>query len=105
MKEGLDWILLGIAAVLMLHAAHGANHFQAYLNANQEDSYVPIPIDIVVEVLIALVLGVISIVGLNSSFADIRMTEKFKKETWETICPQPSFRVHSGTRGALFESM
>eukprot|EP01147_Barroeca_monosierra_P001149 gene1149-4368_t len=97
------WISTGFCALLMGHAAYSASKYHSYLKVNHED-FARLPVDIIMQIIIAVVLGVIGIVSLNANFMDIHLTTQLKDKTWESACPQPSFRVFHNTRCSVINS-
>ncbi|EGD77898.1 hypothetical protein PTSG_09533 [Salpingoeca rosetta] len=97
------WVGVSISVVLLLHAAYSASRYHSYLKINHEE-FESLPIDIVVQTVAAMIVGMVAIVALNTNFADIHLTSRLKSKTWETACPKAAFRTFHNTRHSLIHN-
>lgn len=95
-------VLLLISAILLLHASRSVVEFKAFIKASgafSEARSIPMPLDIVIELMVAMVVGFIGAVWNSGKLSPIRAASEFSKRSYaDSLEQRKSFRVYGAGR-------
>jgi len=115
-REAIFKIVLGLAAVVLLHAAYSVAEWRSLTRktTSVETESGPddtrsgdgtesssLPLDITLQTIVGFVLAMVSVVNIAGDFKEIRAGIELGKRTWEHARNRPSFYVYNH-RGKAF---
>ncbi|XP_075429314.1 ER membrane protein complex subunit 5 [Ascaphus truei] len=95
--------LVGIGLFALAHAAFSAAQHRSYMRLTEKEDET-LPIDIVLQTLLAFVLTCYGIAHIAGEFKDMDATSELKNKTFDTLRNHPSFYVFNHRGRVLFQS-
>ncbi|XP_020829364.1 ER membrane protein complex subunit 5 [Phascolarctos cinereus] len=95
--------LVGLGLFALAHAAFSAAQHRSYMRLTEKEDE-DLPIDIVLQTLIAFAVTCYGIVHLAGEFKDMDATSELKNKTLDTLRNHPSFYVFNHRGRVLFRS-
>jgi len=85
---------------ILLHAAYSAAEWRQ-LSRYADMTDMVLPLDIVLQTLLALLLTMFGVIHIAGDFKEVRATVELETKSWETLRNRPSFYTFSN-RGRVF---
>ncbi|XP_036615400.1 ER membrane protein complex subunit 5 [Notamacropus eugenii] len=95
--------LVGLGLFALAHAAFSAAQHRSYMRLTEKEDE-DLPIDIVLQTLMAFAVTCYGIVHLAGEFKDMDATSELKNKTLDTLRNHPSFYVFNHRGRVLFRS-
>ncbi|XP_053555243.1 ER membrane protein complex subunit 5 [Bombina bombina] len=95
--------LVGIGLFALAHAAFSAAQHRSYMRLTEKEDET-LPIDIVLQTLLAFVVTCYGIVHIAGEFKDMDATSELKNKTFDTLRNHPSFYVFNHRGKNMFQS-
>uniref|UniRef100_A0A8C5N1X4 Membrane magnesium transporter n=1 Tax=Leptobrachium leishanense TaxID=445787 RepID=A0A8C5N1X4_9ANUR len=95
--------LVGVGLFALAHAAFSAAQHRSYMRLTEKEDET-LPIDIVLQTLLAFVVSCYGIVHIAGEFKDMDATSEFKNKTFDTLRNHPSFYVFNHRGRIMFNS-
>ncbi|XP_074125523.1 ER membrane protein complex subunit 5 [Sminthopsis crassicaudata] len=95
--------LVGLGLFALAHAAFSAAQHRSYMRLTEKEDE-DLPIDIVLQTLLAFAVTCYGIVHLAGEFKDMDATSELKNKTLDTLRNHPSFYVFNHRGRVLFRS-
>ncbi|XP_070616125.1 ER membrane protein complex subunit 5 [Erythrolamprus reginae] len=95
--------LVGVGLFALAHAAFSAAQHRSYMRLTEKEDET-LPIDIVLQTLLAFAVTCYGIVHIAGEFKDMDATSELKNKTFDTLRNHPSFYVFNHRGRALFQS-
>ncbi|XP_029462505.1 membrane magnesium transporter 1 [Rhinatrema bivittatum] len=96
--------LVGLGLFALAHAAFSAAQHRSYMRLTEKEDET-LPIDIVLQTLLAFVITCYGIVHIAGEFKDMDATSELKNKTFDTLRNHPSFYVFNHRGRVLFQSL
>ncbi|XP_030064949.1 ER membrane protein complex subunit 5 [Microcaecilia unicolor] len=96
--------IVGLGLFALAHAAFSAAQHRSYMRLTEKEDET-LPIDIVLQTLLAFVITCYGIVHIAGEFKDMDATSELKNKTFDTLRNHPSFYVFNHRGRALFQSL
>ncbi|XP_042553443.1 ER membrane protein complex subunit 5 [Dipodomys spectabilis] len=93
--------LVGIGLFALAHAAFSAAQHRSYMRLTEKEDE-SLPIDIVLQTLLAFAVTCYGIVHIAGEFKDMDATSELKNKTFDTLRNHPSFYVFNHRGRVLF---
>ncbi|XP_067883349.1 ER membrane protein complex subunit 5 [Heterodontus francisci] len=93
--------LVGIGLFALAHAAFSAAQHRSYMRLTEKENET-LPIDIVIQTLLAFLLTCYGLVHMAGEFKDMDATSELKTKTFETLRNHPSFYLFNHRGRVLF---
>ncbi|XP_069447774.1 ER membrane protein complex subunit 5 [Ovis canadensis] len=93
--------LVGIGLFTLAHAAFSAAQHRSYMRLTEKEDE-SLPIDIVLQTLLAFAVACYGIVHIAGEFKDMDATSELKNKTFDTLRNHPSFYVFNHRGRVLF---
>ncbi|XP_064933673.1 ER membrane protein complex subunit 5 [Columba livia] len=104
MAAGSVWKgLVGLGLFALAHAAFSAAQHRSYMRLTEKEDET-LPIDIVLQTLLAFAVTCYGIVHIAGEFRDMDATSELKNKTFDTLRNHPSFYVFNHRGRVLFQS-
>ncbi|XP_004643205.1 membrane magnesium transporter 1 [Octodon degus] len=94
--------LVGIGLFALAHAAFSAAQHRSYMRLTEKEDE-SLPIDIVLQTLLAFAVTCYGIVHIAGEFKDMDATSELKNKTFDTLRNHPSFYVFNHRGRVLFQ--
>ncbi|XP_053328542.1 ER membrane protein complex subunit 5 [Spea bombifrons] len=95
--------LVGIGLFALAHAAFSAAQHRSYMRLTEKEDET-LPIDIVLQTLLAFVVACYGIVHIAGDFKDMDATSELRNKTFDTLRNHPSFYVFNHRGRVMFQS-
>ncbi|KAM6056856.1 ER membrane protein complex subunit 5 [Theristicus caerulescens] len=95
--------LVGLGLFALAHAAFSAAQHRSYMRLTEKEDET-LPIDIVLQTLLAFAVTCYGIVHIAGEFKDMDATSELKNKTFDTLRNHPSFYVFNHRGRVLFQS-
>ncbi|XP_060126534.1 ER membrane protein complex subunit 5 [Zootoca vivipara] len=95
--------LVGVGLFALAHAAFSAAQHRSYMRLTEKEDET-LPIDIVLQTLLAFAVTCYGIVHIAGEFKDMDATSELKNKTFDTLRNHPSFYVFNHRGRVLFQS-
>ncbi|XP_036897103.1 membrane magnesium transporter 1-like [Sturnira hondurensis] len=95
--------LVGIGLFALAHAAFSAAQHRSYMRLTEKEDE-SLPIDIVLQILLAFTVTCYGIVHIAGEFKDMDATTELKNKTFDTLRNHPSFYVFNHRGRVLFQT-
>ncbi|KAG7465108.1 hypothetical protein MATL_G00172780 [Megalops atlanticus] len=95
--------LVGIGLFALAHAAFSAAQHRSYMRLTEKENET-LPIDIVLQTLLAFVVTCYGIVHIAGEFKDMDASSELKNKTFDTLRNRPSFYLFNHRGRVLFRS-
>ncbi|XP_040179671.1 ER membrane protein complex subunit 5 [Rana temporaria] len=95
--------LVGVGLFALAHAAFSAAQHRSYMRLTEKEDET-LPIDIVLQTLLAFVVACYGIVHIAGEFKDMDATSELKNKTFDTLRNHPSFYVFNHRGRVMFQS-
>ncbi|XP_065499389.1 ER membrane protein complex subunit 5 [Caloenas nicobarica] len=95
--------LVGLGLFALAHAAFSAAQHRSYMRLTEKEDET-LPIDIVLQTLLAFAVTCYGIVHIAGEFRDMDATSELKNKTFDTLRNHPSFYVFNHRGRVLFQS-
>ncbi|KAJ8396513.1 hypothetical protein AAFF_G00018190 [Aldrovandia affinis] len=95
--------LVGIGLFALAHAAFSAAQHRSYMRLTEKENET-LPIDIVLQTLLAFVVTCYGIVHIAGEFKDMDASSELKNKTFDTLGNHPSFYLFNHRGRVLFRS-
>ncbi|KAM8982111.1 membrane magnesium transporter 1 [Sarcophilus harrisii] len=95
--------LVGLGLFALAHAAFSAAQHRSYMRLTEKEDE-DLPVDIVLQTLMAFAVTCYGIVHLAGEFKDMDATSELKNKTLDTLRNHPSFYVFNHRGRVLFRS-
>ncbi|KAM4665012.1 ER membrane protein complex subunit 5 [Discoglossus pictus] len=95
--------LVGLGLFALAHAAFSAAQHRSYMRLTEKEDET-LPIDIVLQTLLAFVVTCYGIVHIAGEFKDMDATSELKNKTFDTLRNHPSFYVFNHRGKVMFQS-
>nr|XP_046216947.1 ER membrane protein complex subunit 5-like isoform X2 [Oncorhynchus gorbuscha] len=82
--------VVGVGLFALAHAAFSAAQHRSYMRLTEKENET-LPIDIVLQTLLAFVLTIYGIVHISGEFKDMDASSELKNKTFDTLRNHPSF--------------
>nr|XP_033802854.1 membrane magnesium transporter 1 [Geotrypetes seraphini] len=96
--------IVGLGLFALAHAAFSAAQHRSYMRLTEKEDET-LPIDIVLQTLLAFVITCYGIVHIAGEFKDMDATSELKNKTFDTLRNHPSFYVFNHRGRMLFQSI
>ncbi|XP_045143151.1 ER membrane protein complex subunit 5-like [Echinops telfairi] len=93
--------VLAMGLFALAHAAFSATQHRSYMRLTEKEDE-SLPIDIVLQTLLAFAVTCCGIVPMAGEFKDMDATSELKKKTFDTLRNHPSFYVFNHRGRVLF---
>uniref|UniRef100_UPI00398F79A2 ER membrane protein complex subunit 5-like n=2 Tax=Pristiophorus japonicus TaxID=55135 RepID=UPI00398F79A2 len=93
--------LVGVGLFALAHAAFSAAQHRSYMRLTEKENET-LPVDIVLQTLLAFVVTCYGIVHIAGEFKDMDATSELKNKTFETMRNHPSFYLFNHRGRMLF---
>ncbi|XP_059714955.1 ER membrane protein complex subunit 5 isoform X1 [Haemorhous mexicanus] len=104
MAAGSVWKgLVGLGLFALAHAAFSAAQHRSYMRLTEKEDET-LPIDIVLQTLLAFAVTCYGIAHIAGEFKDMDATSELKNKTFDTLRNHPSFYVFNHRGRVLFQS-
>lgn len=112
-KSAIFKFLLGLALVVLLHAAYSVAEWRSLTRRSSQQSSESggedagtvheqgMPLDITIQTVLAFALAMVCVLQIAGDFKEIRAGIEMGKKTWESARNRPSFYVYNH-RGKAF---
>ncbi|XP_063169469.1 ER membrane protein complex subunit 5 [Candoia aspera] len=94
--------LVGVGLFALAHAAFSAAQHRSYMRLTEKEDET-LPIDIVLQTLLAFAVTCYGIVHIAGEFKDMDATSELKNKTFDTLRNHPSFYVFNHRGRVLFQ--
>ncbi|XP_078544705.1 ER membrane protein complex subunit 5 [Lissotriton helveticus] len=94
--------LVGLGLFALAHAAFSAAQHRSYMRLTEKEDET-LPIDIVLQTLLAFIVSCYGIVHIAGEFKDMDATSELKNKTFDTLRNHPSFYVFNHRGRVLFQ--
>ncbi|KAL0973916.1 hypothetical protein UPYG_G00212900 [Umbra pygmaea] len=95
--------VVGVGLFALAHAAFSAAQHRSYMRLTEKENET-LPIDIVLQTLLAFVLTIYGIVHIAGEFKDMDASSELKNKTFDTLRNHPSFYMFNHRGRVLFAS-
>ncbi|KAL4648275.1 membrane magnesium transporter 1 [Arapaima gigas] len=95
--------LVGVGLFALAHAAFSAAQHRSYMRLTEKENET-LPIDIVLQTLLAFILTCYGIVHIAGEFKDMDASAELKNKTLDTLRNHPSFYLFNHRGRVLFRS-
>ncbi|XP_077141426.1 ER membrane protein complex subunit 5 [Ranitomeya variabilis] len=95
--------LVGAGLFALAHAAFSAAQHRSYMRLTEKEDET-LPIDIVLQTLLAFVVACYGIVHIAGEFKDMDATSELKNKTFDTLRNHPSFYIFNHRGRVMFQS-
>lgn len=95
--------VVGFGLFALAHAAFSAAQHRSYMRVTEKENET-LPIDIVLQTLLAFVLTCYGIVHIAGEFKDMDASSELKNKTFDTLKNHPSFYLFNHRGRVLFRS-
>ncbi|KAG7484302.1 hypothetical protein MATL_G00047800 [Megalops atlanticus] len=95
--------LVGVGLFALAHAAFSAAQHRSYMRLTEKENET-LPIDIVLQTLLAFVVTCYGIVHIAGEFKDMDASSELKNKTLDTLGNHPSFYLFNHRGRVLFRS-
>ncbi|XP_030622205.1 ER membrane protein complex subunit 5 [Chanos chanos] len=95
--------VVGIGLLALAHAAFSAAQHRSYMRLTEKENET-LPIDIVLQTLLAFVVTCYGIVHIAGEFKDMDASSELKNKTLDTLRNHPSFYLFNHRGRVLFRS-
>ncbi|XP_075690492.1 ER membrane protein complex subunit 5 [Rhinoderma darwinii] len=95
--------LVGVGLFALAHAAFSAAQHRSYMRLTEKEDET-LPIDIVLQTLLAFVVACYGIVHIAGEFKDMDATSELKHKTFDTLRNHPSFYIFNHRGKVMFQS-
>ncbi|KAG8448295.1 hypothetical protein GDO86_015406 [Hymenochirus boettgeri] len=93
--------LVGIGLFALAHAAFSAAQHRSYMRLTEKEDET-LPIDIVLQTLLAFIVACYGIVHIAGEFKDMDATSELRNKTFDTLRNHPSFYVFNHRGRVMF---
>ncbi|XP_059809898.1 ER membrane protein complex subunit 5 [Hemitrygon akajei] len=93
--------LVGMGLFALAHAAFSAAQHRSYMRLTEKENET-LPVDIVLQTLLAFLVTCYGIVHIAGEFKDMDATSELKNKTFETLRNHPSFYLFNHRGRVLF---
>ncbi|XP_070999410.1 ER membrane protein complex subunit 5-like [Oncorhynchus clarkii lewisi] len=93
--------VVGVGLFALAHAAFSAAQHRSYMRLTEKENET-LPIDIVLQTLLAFVLTIYGIVHISGEFKDMDASSELKNKTFDTLRNHPSFYMFNHRGRVLF---
>ncbi|KAE8584774.1 hypothetical protein XENTR_v10021106 [Xenopus tropicalis] len=94
--------LVGIGLFALAHAAFSAAQHRSYMRLTEKEDET-LPIDIVLQTLLAFIVACYGIVHIAGEFKDMDATSELRNKTFDTLRNHPSFYVFNHRGRVMFQ--
>ncbi|KAM3910562.1 ER membrane protein complex subunit 5 [Leptodactylus fuscus] len=94
--------LVGVGLFALAHAAFSAAQHRSYMRLTEKEDET-LPIDIVLQTLLAFVVACYGIVHIAGEFKDMDATSELKNKTFDTLRNHPSFYIFNHRGRVMFQ--
>lgn len=94
--------LVGVGLFALAHAAFSAAQHRSYMRLTEKEDE-SLPVDIVLQILLAFAVTCYGIVHIAGEFKDMDATSELKNKTFDTLRNHPSFYVFNHRGRVLFQ--
>ncbi|XP_068107069.1 ER membrane protein complex subunit 5 [Hyperolius riggenbachi] len=95
--------LVGVGLFALAHAAFSAAQHRSYMRLTEKEDET-LPIDIVLQTLLAFVVACYGIVHIAGEFKDMDATSELRNKTFDTLRNHPSFYIFNHRGRVMFNS-
>ncbi|XP_060783791.1 ER membrane protein complex subunit 5 [Neoarius graeffei] len=95
--------VVGLGLFALAHAAFSAAQHRSYMRLTEKENET-LPIDIVLQTLLAFVVTCCGIVHISGEFKDMDASSELKHKTFDTLRNHPSFYLFNHRGRVLFSS-
>ncbi|KAL7863229.1 hypothetical protein AOLI_G00061520 [Acnodon oligacanthus] len=95
--------VVGLGLFALAHAAFSAAQHRSYMRLTEKENET-LPIDIVLQTLLAFVITCCGIVHISGEFKDMDASSELKHKTFDTLRNHPSFYLFNHRGRVLFSS-
>ncbi|KAM4019521.1 ER membrane protein complex subunit 5-B [Dendropsophus ebraccatus] len=95
--------LVGVGLFALAHAAFSAAQHRSYMRLTEKEDET-LPIDIVLQTLLAFVVACYGIVHIAGEFKDMDATSELRNKTFDTLRNHPSFYIFNHRGRVMFQS-
>lgn len=95
--------LVGAGLFALAHAAFSAAQHRSYMRLTEKEDET-LPIDIVLQTLLAFVVACYGIVNIAGEFKDMDATSELRNKTFDTLRNHPSFYIFNHRGRVMFQS-
>ncbi|XP_040197628.1 ER membrane protein complex subunit 5-B-like [Rana temporaria] len=95
--------LVGVGLFALAHAAFSADQHRSYMQLTEKEDET-LPIDIILQTLLAFVVACYSIVHIAGEFKDMDATSELQNKALDTLKNHPSFYVFNHRGPVMFQS-
>ncbi|XP_073497399.1 ER membrane protein complex subunit 5 [Phyllobates terribilis] len=95
--------LVGLGLFALAHAAFSAAQHRSYMRLTEKEDET-LPIDIVLQTLLAFVVACYGIVHIAGEFKDMDATSELRNKTFDTLRNHPSFYIFNHRGRVMFQS-
>jgi hypothetical protein len=97
-------LLLGVSIIGLIHSGWTVIEFRQFVAAASSvssPSAVPLPFDVVAELIVAMVLGLVGAVLFNGPLQNIKSGVEFAKRSYADLEHRKAFRVYGSSRSTV----
>ncbi|KAM9325212.1 ER membrane protein complex subunit 5 [Gastrophryne carolinensis] len=95
--------LVGLGLFALAHAAFSAAQHRSYMRLTEKEDET-LPIDIVLQTLLAFIVACYGIVHIAGEFKDMDATSELRNKTFDTLRNHPSFYIFNHRGRVMFQS-